>query len=206
MGTGLDKNGGCVATTDQFSPPDYASAENAAHMACLNTLIPKRPVPVLQTPGSFFAGYAWGSKSKQFIYGPQVGVGAAILVPLHRPSLVLTAVNFDRNNPVIPTGSTFTFKLPDSMTFAAALAFSLNANLAAFTFPNAPASVTTSGTTQASVNVGIYVAPQLGWEWWDTTGAKSVMFSLGVLAGYINTDATGGAFTIGIQPGLVAQF
>lgn len=32
------------------------------------------------------------------------------------------------------------------------------------------------------------------------------MFSLGVMAGYINTDATGAAFAVGLQPGLVAQF
>jgi hypothetical protein len=203
MGTQIGKDGSCVATTDRFSPTDYASTQSAAHAACLDTLIPSRPVPVLQTPGSFFAGYAWG-KSNQWIYGPQVGLGAALLIPLHRPSLKLTAITAGPGAQV-PEGSQFTYTLPPAMTFASSLAVSLNANLAAFSFPNAPSSVTSSGTTQTAFNAGFYLAPQFGWEWWNGT-AQSVMFSIGVVAGYINTVATGSAFALGIQPGIVAQF
>jgi hypothetical protein len=54
-------------------------------------------------------------------------------------------------------------------------------------------------------NASLYVAPQFGWAWWDG-GAKRVMFSVGVMSGYINTEATGKGIVLGIQPGLVAQF
>jgi hypothetical protein len=206
MGTQLGQNGTCVATTDANSPKTYNEGENAAHEACLDTLLPKRPIPLVQTPGAFFVGYAWGSSSKQFVYGPQVGIGAAILFPLHRPSLTLEATTAPPNT-ALPASSTFTFSLPKDMTCASALAVSLNADFASFTFPNATtAQVGTSGSTQQTFNVGIYLGPQFGWQWWEAGSVKSVMFSLGLLAGYINTQATGAAFVLGIQPGLVAQF
>lgn len=205
MGTSLAADGSCVATTDGWTPGTYGAAEVAAHQACLDTLLPKRPVPVLQTPGSFFVGYAWGGNSKQWVYGPQVGVGGAVLIPWRRPSLKLKATSASGGGDV-PAGTTFTFTLPSDMSFAAALAISFNANLAAFTFPNAAASTTAQGTTQQGFNAGVYAAPQVGWMWWDGGNAKSVMFSLGIMAGYIKTDATGSAFAIGLQPGLVAQF
>jgi len=204
MQTDIDKNGECVATTDANSPSDYNSAEIAAHASCLNTLIPKRPVPFLQTPGNFFVGYIWGKKSSQVVYGPQIGFGAAILFPLHRPNLLLKTISAGPAGP-IPPGSHFTFKLPDSMTWTTAIAVSFDANLAAFTFPNASTADTASGKTQSAFNAGLAIAPQFGWEWWDG-GAKSVMVSMGVLLGYVNTDATGAGFTIGVQPGIVAQF
>jgi hypothetical protein len=206
MPTEVTKEGWCVATATPATPTDPGQAEVAAHRACLDTLIPKRPVPLLQTPGSFFVGYAVGSKASQFVYGPQVGIGAAVLFPLRRPSLqwrlapALGADGADR---------AWTFSLPSEMSIAADLAVSLTANLASFTFPNAPSGTTassaTTGATEPTFNAAFYVAPQVGWEWWDET-AKRVMFSVGVMAGYINTQATGAAFAVGLQPGLVAQF
>lgn len=206
MGTTISDTGGCIAKTDQFTPTDYASAEIAAHAACLDTLIPKRIVPVLQTPGSFFIGVAI-NKSPQFVYGPQVGAGVALLFPLHRPVLTPSAFSAVPGAPV-PVGSTFAFELPSAMTFASSLAVSLTANFAAFTFPNAPTTFAATGTTQTGFNAGFYVAPQFGWEWWDkvTHKTSSVMFSLGFMAGYIRTDATGGALALGVQPALAAQF
>jgi hypothetical protein len=201
MRTDLSKEGWCIATEDSSTPTDADQAEIAAHQACLETLIPARPVPVLQTPGSFLVGYAIG-KSSQFVYGPQVGVGAAVLFPLHRPSLKY------RLAPAPSGARTWTFSYPDQMRLAADLAFSLSANLAGFTFPNASQAGGATGataTTQQAFNIGMYLAPQIGWEWWDGT-AKRVMFSLGILAGYLNTQATGSAFIVGLQPGLVAQF
>ncbi len=206
MPTEVTKEGWCVATATPATSTDPSQAEAAAHAACRDTLIPKRPVPLLQTPGSFFVGYAVGSKGSQFVYGPQVGIGAAVLFPLRRPSLqwriapALGAEGADR---------AWTFSLPSEMSFAADLAISLTANLASFTFPNAASATgapsATTGTTQPTFNAAFYMAPQVGWEWWDET-AKRVMFSVGVMAGYINTQATGAAFAVGLQPGLVAQF
>jgi hypothetical protein len=204
MGTTNPSTGVCVATTDVFSPLKYNDAEIAAHQACLDTLEPSRPVPVVQTPGSFFVGYAIG-KSSQFVYGPQIGIGAAIIFPLHRPSLILTATSVTGTNPVKP-GDTFQFKLPDAMTWATDITVSLDANFAAFTFPNSSDPTASGSSAQQAFNVGLYVAPQFGWEWWDNGNARSVMFSLGILAGYINTKATGPACALGFQPGLAAQF
>jgi hypothetical protein len=205
MATTNPTNVTCVATTDQFTPPTYADAEKAAASACQKSLDPSRPVPVIQTPGSFFAGYAFG-KSSQFVYGPQVGIGAAILFPLHQPSLTLTATTVNPATPVI-AAQTFSFALPTSMTWSTDLAVSLDANFASFTFPNSGTASASGSGAQQTFNVGIFLAPQFGWQWWDSSGSvKSVMFSLGVLAGYINTTATGPAFALGVQPGLAAQF
>src|ERR1700733_1219836 len=44
MGTTNPSTGVCVATADVFTPKIYGDAENAAHMACLETLEPSRPV------------------------------------------------------------------------------------------------------------------------------------------------------------------
>jgi hypothetical protein len=92
------------------------------------------------------------------------------------------------------------------MTWATDIAVLLDANFASFTFPNTPSASSDVGTTQQTFNVGVYVAPQFGWEWWDNGNAKSVIFFLGIAAGYINTTATGPAFALGVQPGLAAQF
>ena len=146
MPTEVTKEGWCVATATPSTPPDPSQAEVMAHGACLDTLIPKRPVPLLQTPGSFFVGYAVGSKSSQFVYGPQVGIGAAVLFPVRRPALqwrIAPAQGADG------AARAWTFSLPSEMSFAADLAISLTANLASFTFPNAP-SGTASATTGAS--------------------------------------------------------
>ena len=64
----------------------------------------------------------------------------------------------------------------------------------------------TCGTTQATFNAGVYVAPEIGVTWWDNGDVKSVMLSVGIMAGYINTDATGAAFVLGVQLGLIAKF
>lgn len=211
MPTELTKEGWCAAEANGTTPSDPLQAQMAAHKACLDTLIPKRPVPVLQTPGSFFAGYAWGSKSNQFVYGPQVGIGAAVLVPLRRPSLkYILAPSVGASG----TARRWVFALPPDMTFAADIVVSLSANLAAFRFPNADVatpddtprpSEAADGKSQHGVNTSLYFGPQAGWQWWDG-GAKRVMFSLGLMAGHIDTAATGSAFVLGVQPGVVAQF
>lgn len=194
-GTTVDGAGRCVTTNDTWNEGD-------GRAKCLNKLIKRVPSPLLQTPGAFFVGYAWGSKSKQFVYGPQVGIGAAILFPVRRPVLkYLGQLDYD----ALQAGRVFV--LPEDMSFTLDLAVSLNANLAAFTFPNASdADTGDAGDTQQAFNAGVYLAPQFGGVWWADGAQKRVAFALGILAGYLNTEATGGAFVLGLQPALIAQF
>jgi hypothetical protein len=150
MPTEITKEGWCVATANTESPSDATEAQQAAHQACLDTLIHRRPVPLVQTPGSFFVGYVWGEKSKQFVYGPQVGLGVAVLFPLHRPRL---KYQLAPATSATGTARKWQFSLPTDMAFAADIAVSLNANLASFTFPNAPSETdsTDTGTTQEAL-------------------------------------------------------
>jgi hypothetical protein len=200
--THVDDNGYCVVDNASLS-------DDVARQACTDLLIPRRPVLSLQTPGAFFVGYAWGTKSSQFVYGPQVGIGGAVVFPLVRPSLIF------QEGPSGDHGQTFS--LPDQFSFTLDLAASLNANLGSFTIPNAPGSSgmmptssppppAASGTTQQAFNASIYIAPQIGGVWWDDGRERRVGLSLGLVAGYINTDATGAGFVLGFQPALVAQF
>jgi len=187
LSTDLTEDGGCrVKTRDEDKGRD----------ACKERLLPRRPIPVLETPGSFFVGYAWGKKSKQFVYGPQVGLSGSILIPIRRPRL--------ERGPD-PSADEMLFHPPRSMSFTFDFALSLNANLAGFTFPYDEGNSSTN--TQAGFNAGIYLGPQLGGAWWSDDGrGHRVAIVLGLLFGYLNTEATGSGVVLGFQPGLVAQF
>lgn len=167
----------------------------ATRSACLDALIPRTARFSIETPGAFFVGYAVG-KNSQAVYGPAVGIMGAIGVPLVRPSL-------EWRRP--QTGPDY-FRLPQGLSFTMDFVFSFGVNLGAFIFPNAPMSP--SGQTQAGLNLGGYAALQLGAASFaeGSTTPRRFAISLGVLAGYINTDATGSAFVIGFQPALVVNF
>jgi hypothetical protein len=201
---------GLPAGADDAGNAVYKDVEVFAFAACEDTLIPRRITPVTQTPGTFFLGWAWGAKTPKsgtFVYGPQVGVETAFLLPIRRPEVVYVSTN-SLNGNARGVDRTWSYATPKSIqlrNYSFSLAFSLNANLAAFSFPNA-AGPSGTASNQPGFNAGAMIGPQLGWQWWEGGTPKSVMFSFGVLFGYLNTSATGSGFAVGLQPGLVAQF
>lgn len=192
--TVIDEQGQCQV---DVSSVDSSIAEGRGRYTCVNALMPRQPSPVLATPGAFFVGYAWGSKSRQFVYGPQVGVSGAVEIPIRRPWL----------ERMPDAGGKMVFRRPHSMSFTFDLALSLNVNFASFTFPNQATSADTPSKTHQTFNAGAYVAPEVGWAWWTDDGrSHRIALALGVMGGLIDTDATGTAFALGFQPALVAQF
>lgn len=197
-----DTTGECKLDATAFKDQDGTNKvdEKRRQELCKNLLLPRRATSVTVTPGAFFLGYAWGSKSNQFVYGPQVSVSAAYQVPFHRP-------NLDKVDD--PTGKQLIYALPTSMSYTFDMVFSFQTALAAFTFPNASSSTLgNSGSTQQGYNIGVYVAPELGWQWWsdDRKTPSKLVFTIGIMAGLINTTATGSAFALGLQPAISTQF
>lgn len=192
--TELTGDGWCQVTT---------TSEGLGRAACRDRLLPRRPIIALETPGAFFVGYAFG-KNSQLVYGPQVGVAGAILFPIRRPFLEL--------GPSVD--GKLQFRLPTSMSFTFDLAASISVNLASFTFPNSASQPQTDievdlgsgGATEPTFNAGLYLAPQIGAAWWEDGKGRRVALALGLVLGYINTQATGPAFVLGGQPAIVAQF
>jgi hypothetical protein len=188
---GSDK---CTVPAFSGEKKDYDKEIATGAAACLKALFPTVPIVLVGTPGAFFIGRVWGS-STQWVYGPQVGVSGVIQIPLVRPGLDLVGVDDKK----------WSYQLPREMSFVLSLDVSLSANLAAFSFPQGTTASGTS-TTQSTPNIGVYIGPEFGWRWWNEKGNGGYFgFQLGLLAGYVDTQATGSGFALGIQPAIVFQ-
>jgi hypothetical protein len=174
----------------------------AANGACKKKLQPLRITPVIQTPGAFFFGKAWGSKSSSVAYGPAVGLSGAILFPISRPRLDYT--KGIKNGP-------YDFSLPTDPRLMFDIIASLNANIAGLKFHDTPEpapGAAAAADTQIGFSFGGYVGFAPGVGWYSEDGQlKKVSFTIGVLAGYLTkTDPVGDAFLLGVQPALTGSF
>lgn len=205
MGVTFPETGECQVTVvkanelleqTRYARWKKASKEDFARRVCLDRLLPRNPTAITLTPGAFMIGYAWGFRSKQFLYGPQVAISTAYQIPIRRP--LLDTLKAD--------ASSYTFGLPTSATWTVDLVVSLNTALGSYSFPNADSSK--DPTTQQTYNIGGYIAGELGWRWWsdDLRTAHRWAVSMGLMAGMIDTSVTGRAFALGVQPSIVAQF
>lgn len=194
-GTFINKRGHCEV------PRDVTQDANTALGLCIETLTPRRATVEVQTPGAFFLGYAWGSKSSQVVFGPSFGLGATLGLPLRRPRLLLG---------IAEAGGT-AYRLPSEVSLTIDLAFSLNAAVAGINTTVAPTTNEDPATplpdrTQLGLSAGGYIGVQFGGAWYERNVPRRFALVLGVVGGYLTGHSdVGDALLLGFQPALVIR-